>query len=70
MAMNQSKSLSSYGLSIDTVTGFELVLPNGTVVDVTASSAPDLFFGLKVRRPYSPLQFANEHIKIRYIGGI
>ncbi|KAF9518739.1 hypothetical protein BS47DRAFT_1358611 [Hydnum rufescens UP504] len=36
-----------HGLSIDTVTGFELVLPNGTVVDVTASSAPDLFFGLK-----------------------
>jgi len=38
---------NQYGLTLDTVQGHELVLPNGTVVQVTESSDPDLFFGLK-----------------------
>ncbi|KAA1474543.1 FAD-binding domain-containing protein [Dentipellis sp. KUC8613] len=37
---------SQYGLTIDTVQAFELVLPNGTVTTVTAADE-DLFFGLK-----------------------
>lgn len=41
---------NQYGLTIDTVDAFELVLPNGTVTNVTASQA-DLFFGLKVGFP-------------------
>lgn len=40
---------SQYGLTIDTVQGFEVVLPNGTVTNATATLNPDLFFGLKVR---------------------
>ncbi|KAF9515194.1 hypothetical protein BS47DRAFT_1361111 [Hydnum rufescens UP504] len=36
-----------HGLTIDTITALELVLPNSTVVHVTPSSAPDLFFGLR-----------------------
>ncbi|KZT11181.1 FAD-binding domain-containing protein [Laetiporus sulphureus 93-53] len=38
---------NQYGLTIDTVTAFELVLPNGTVTNVTSASYPDLFFALK-----------------------
>ncbi|KAF8486330.1 FAD-binding domain-containing protein [Russula ochroleuca] len=37
---------SQYGLTLDTVTGYELVLPNGTVVNVT-SEDEDLWFGLR-----------------------
>lgn len=40
---------NQYGLTVDNVVGFELVLPSGEVTQVTASSNPDLFFGLKVR---------------------
>jgi len=40
---------NQYGLTIDTVTAFELVKPDGNVVTVTKASDPDLFFGLKVR---------------------
>ncbi|KAF9509846.1 hypothetical protein BS47DRAFT_1348656 [Hydnum rufescens UP504] len=36
-----------HGLTIDTITALELVLPNSTVVHVTPSSAPELFFGLR-----------------------
>ncbi|KAJ7020919.1 FAD dependent oxidoreductase [Mycena alexandri] len=35
------------GLTIDTVTAYELVKPNGKIVTVTAASDPDLFFALK-----------------------
>ncbi|KAJ7027700.1 FAD dependent oxidoreductase [Mycena alexandri] len=35
------------GLTLDTVTGYELVRPNGSIVSVTAETEPDLFFGLK-----------------------
>ncbi|EMD36843.1 hypothetical protein CERSUDRAFT_51643 [Gelatoporia subvermispora B] len=38
---------NQYGLTIDTVEAFELVLPNGTITTVTSSSNPDLFFALK-----------------------
>lgn len=38
---------NQYGLTIDTVRAFELVLPNGTVTNVTESDA-DLFWALKV----------------------
>ena len=38
---------NQYGLAIDTIVGFNLVLPNGTVAYVTQSTHPDLFFGLK-----------------------
>ncbi|KAF8336978.1 FAD dependent oxidoreductase [Cantharellus anzutake] len=36
-----------YGLTVDTVVAFELVLPNGTVVEARDDRYPDLFFGLK-----------------------
>lgn len=38
---------NQYGLALDNVKSFELVLPNGVVIDVTESSHPDLFFGLR-----------------------
>ena len=39
---------NQYGLAIDNVKAFELVLPNGSVVTATEASHEDLFFGLKV----------------------
>ncbi|KAI0752556.1 FAD-binding domain-containing protein [Daedaleopsis nitida] len=38
---------NQYGLTVDNLSGFELVLPNGTVTSVTEASNPDLFWGLK-----------------------
>ncbi|KAF8156106.1 FAD-binding domain-containing protein [Crassisporium funariophilum] len=38
---------NQYGLTIDTVTAFELVKPSGSIVTVTQASDPNLFFGLK-----------------------
>ncbi|PBK85365.1 FAD-binding domain-containing protein [Armillaria gallica] len=38
---------NQYGLAIDNVAAYELVMPNGNVTNVTASSDPDLFFSLK-----------------------
>ena len=38
---------NQHGLVIDTIVGYNLVLPNGTVRYVTESTYPDLFFGLK-----------------------
>ncbi|EPQ60851.1 FAD-binding domain-containing protein [Gloeophyllum trabeum ATCC 11539] len=38
---------SQYGLTLDTVTGFELVTPTGAILEVTQSSYPDLMFALK-----------------------
>ncbi len=40
---------SQYGLAVDNVVGYELVLPNGTVLSVT-SKYDDLWFGLRVSR--------------------
>jgi FAD/FMN-containing dehydrogenase len=48
-----TQMVSSHGMAIDTVTQFELVLPNGTITEVSTTSAPDIFFGLKVRGSYS-----------------
>ncbi|CAE6425123.1 unnamed protein product [Rhizoctonia solani] len=38
---------NQYGLTIDTITAFEVVLPNGTITTATETQNPDLFFGLK-----------------------
>ncbi|KAJ6533798.1 FAD dependent oxidoreductase [Mycena vulgaris] len=38
---------NQFGLTVDNVVAYELVKPNGHIVNVTASSEPDLFFGLK-----------------------
>ncbi|KAG1744285.1 FAD dependent oxidoreductase [Suillus lakei] len=38
---------NQYGLSVDNVVAFELVMPNGTVASITSSSNPDLFYGLR-----------------------
>ncbi|KAH0585598.1 hypothetical protein H2248_008828 [Termitomyces sp. 'cryptogamus'] len=38
---------NQHGLTIDTVLAFELVKPNGDIVNVTEASDPNLFFGLK-----------------------
>ena len=40
---------SQYGLALDNVVGYELVLPNGTVMSVT-SKDDELWFGLRVSR--------------------
>jgi len=42
-----SYKTNQYGLCLDTIVGYTLVLPNGTVTDVTQSTHPDLFWGLK-----------------------
>jgi hypothetical protein len=42
-----SHKSNQYGLAIDTIVGYNLVLPNSTVACVTESTHPDLFFGLK-----------------------
>jgi len=42
-----SYKTNQYGLAIDTIVGYNLVLPNGTATCVTNSTHPDLFFGLK-----------------------
>lgn len=38
---------NKYGLSIDSVVSYEIVLANSSIVTVTGSSFPDIFFGLK-----------------------
>ncbi|KAG9121112.1 hypothetical protein FRC07_003062 [Ceratobasidium sp. 392] len=38
---------NQYGLAIDNVVAFEVVLPNGTITTATETTNPDLFFGLK-----------------------
>ena len=38
---------NQYGLTIDNIVSYELVLPNGTVTTVTSANS-DLFFALKV----------------------
>ena len=38
---------SQYGLTIDNMAGYELVLPNGTITNVTSSNE-DLWFALRV----------------------
>ena len=38
---------SQYGLTVDNMAGYELVLPNGTITNVT-SEKEDLWFALRV----------------------
>jgi hypothetical protein len=40
---------SQYGLTVDNIARYELVLPNGTITNVT-SKDEDLWFGLRVSR--------------------
>jgi FAD/FMN-containing dehydrogenase len=47
--LGYSYKTSQYGLAVDNVAGYELVLPNGTITNVT-SNDDDLWFGLRVRR--------------------
>ena len=49
MLAGYSFQTNQYGLSIDNVAGYELVLPNGTIKAVT-SEDEDLWFGLRVSR--------------------
>ena len=39
---------NQFGLTIDNTVEYELVMPNGTIASITATSSPDLFWGLKV----------------------
>ena len=47
MRLGYSFLTSQYGLVVDNVVGYELVLPNGTIKDVTSKDC-DLWFGLRV----------------------
>ncbi|EKM57311.1 uncharacterized protein PHACADRAFT_255010 [Phanerochaete carnosa HHB-10118-sp] len=38
---------NQYGLVVDNIVGFEIVLPNGQVTNVTEANDPDLFFSVK-----------------------
>jgi hypothetical protein len=38
---------NQYGLTVDNILAYELVLPNGDIMMVTEASNPELFFGLK-----------------------
>ncbi|KJA17161.1 hypothetical protein HYPSUDRAFT_219058 [Hypholoma sublateritium FD-334 SS-4] len=42
-----SYKTNQYGLAVDNVLAFQLVKPNGQVVQVSQASDPELFFGLK-----------------------
>ena len=47
MVVGYSFMSNEYGLGLDNVAGYELVLPNGTAINVT-SKDEDLWFGLRV----------------------
>jgi FAD/FMN-containing dehydrogenase len=47
MFLGYSYKSSQYGLTVDNVAGYEMVLPNGAVINVT-SKDDDLWFGLRV----------------------
>ena len=49
MASGYAFKSSQYGLTIDNIAGYELVLPNGTITHVT-SKDEDLWFALRVSR--------------------
>jgi FAD/FMN-containing dehydrogenase len=49
MLAGYSYKSSQYGLVLDNVAGYELVLPNGTIKHVTQKDK-DLWFGLRVSR--------------------
>ena len=56
LALGYSWLTNQYGLTVDNVVGFELVLPSGDVTKVTQDSNPDLFFALKVRQLRPPFR--------------
>ena len=47
MLLGYSYLSSQYGLAVDNIAGYKLVLPNGTIKHVT-SEDEDLWFGLRV----------------------
>jgi FAD/FMN-containing dehydrogenase len=47
LAAGYSFLTNQYGLAIDNVVEFELVLPTGVVVHVSEKEHSDLFFGLR-----------------------
>jgi FAD/FMN-containing dehydrogenase len=47
MVSGYSFKTSQYGLAVDNIARFEVVLPNGTIANVT-SKDEDLWFGLRV----------------------
>ena len=47
VVLGYSFKTSQYGLAVDNIARFELVLPNGTITNVT-SKDEDLWFGLRV----------------------
>lgn len=47
MRLGYSWLTNQYGLVVDNVVGFQVVLPNGNVVVANAQTASDLFFALK-----------------------
>ena len=49
MVSGYSFKTNQYGLALDNVARFELVLPNGTITSVTPKDK-DLWFGLRVSR--------------------
>jgi hypothetical protein len=49
MVLGYSYKTNQYGLTVDNVAGYEVVLPNGTVIDVTLNDE-DIWFGLRVSR--------------------
>jgi FAD/FMN-containing dehydrogenase len=49
LLLGYSYMTNQYGLTVDNVAGYELVLPNGTIINVT-SDDDDLWFGLRVSR--------------------
>jgi FAD/FMN-containing dehydrogenase len=49
MYLGYSFKSNQYGLGVDNVAGYELVLPNGTAIHVT-SKDEDLWFGLRVSK--------------------
>ncbi len=59
---------NQYGLTVDTVTAYELVKPNGDIVTVTHASDSDLFFALKVRYHYSITSRRNSLIYVYFVG--
>ena len=52
MVIGYSFMSNEYGLSLDNVAGYELVLPNGTAINVT-SKDEDLWFGLRVSSQFN-----------------
>ena len=56
MCAGFSWKTNQYGLTVDNVVGYELVMPDGTIASVTEDSYSDLFWGLKVcLHLYNPL---------------